>query len=310
MSTSTIELPIKPDEIPNEVHRLLGVWADGDLADICETVDTQIDLLGSGRADTYPINAATKHYMSLWMTVKADKLFAEGSVFTLEAKGQRGMSIAHDGRPAMIRRKGHRTAEGWYGYIEVVLGNKVEDGIEWVGPQYVVRACDLRGRNQAEVKAPEAETPEVTISHGEALARIVELEAALDDEKRRSERLNATVQACQRDFTRINEGLNEAADRRDFCSEYEDLMEGIAASCERFEFDGRESEFEVTVRVPVTVYCDISTTVSMSRGADHSDIEEAAVENIESNYSSSNLLDYADSYSAEADFGNADCSVE
>lgn len=306
---STIELPGKPPEIDNEVHRLLGVWADGDLADICETVDAQIELLGSGRTDTYPINETTKRYMSLWMTVKADKLFTKGSVFTLAAKGQRGMLSSHDGRPAMIQEKGHRTEAGWYGYIQVVLGTVVSDGTEWDGPQYVVRACDLRGRNQADVVPTDVvEAP--SISHGEALARIVELEAKLEQAEAQSLRNSQAYMACQRDFTRINEGLNEAADRRDFCSEYEDLMEGIAASCERFEFEGREQEYEVSVRVPVTVYCDVSTTVLMSRNADSTDIAEAALENVENNYSESSLLDYADTYSAEADYSAASIEVQ
>jgi hypothetical protein len=292
--------PVRPDDINETTHSLLRVWSRGEKADIMPDVDSQIALLGQHASGSYPVNGATKQYMSEWMAHKANRLFTIGSQWALFADGQDLILREDDGKMVTVTETGRRGPEGgYYGHIRVQTVEQNENGI----PGWYVRAAHLRPLDRVTVAEPE-----ITLEEAKANIKLLEADVALY--KEREERATKRANLLYFDFEKTNRLLNQFADEKDYCSEYEDYLEKINAEIGGYVFEGREEEYEVTVTVPVRADVAVSVTISAPKNTDHSDIEEQAIEQASQMYDTTDLVREVDTYCAEGDWDDARAEVQ
>lgn len=261
--------PIKPEGVSDTVHILLRQWAQGDKADIMPTVDEQIRLLGGGTIPGWGSSGPAKTYMSEWMAYKAHRLFAVGSEWTLHADGQDLIPSAEDGKKVTVLEPGHRKDSGMFGGIRV----RTTNGMSWL-----VRASHLRPLDSVVSQGNVHDG----LNREELLAALGEANADTERLRAQFERANTRANRLYADLETVNRLLNQFAEEKDYCDEYEEYLDKINAEITSYVFEGREEEFEVQVRVPATVWATGTVTVTARRGTEHDELQEMALESVDS----------------------------
>lgn len=131
------------------------------------------------------------------------------------------------------------------------------------------RARKVRSEREAgqTLTATESATPEsdvVSDLRSQVAAREAEVENL-------THRLGLARRHHQEDITLIGEKLMYEAEQRDWCSEYDDVVEGLNNSL-HIELPTRSRDVDVNYSVTLTVTLNRSTTVSVSGGDDPRDV--------------------------------------
>lgn len=122
-------------------------------------------------------------------------------------------------------------------------------------------------------------------------------EAAYESLKSERDRLQRWQQQAIADMEKASQRLISEADRRNWCSEYDEIVDAINGDLGVLAFEERRKEIEVTISGYVRVPFTYSVTVEVS---DEDDAESDAIDQFTSNVSASDVMRYhTDAYSAE-----------
>lgn len=130
----------------------------------------------------------------------------------------------------------------------------------------------------------------------------VQVEAVEDLNRQLTQARQATQEARdahQRDIDRIGERLMEEAERRDWCSEYDSIVDQINSNLS-YELPVRSKDWAITYTVPVTVtvYASGRDAEAAEDSIDASEIKEKMIEAIRYGYSD---FDWSDWEAEESD---------
>lgn len=96
------------------------------------------------------------------------------------------------------------------------------------------------------------------------------------------EAAESRYEQAQKDWTKLNEFLNEYAEENDMCSQYEDRLNTWNTDFTRFKLEGRYQDYSVCTKVTVTYYVNVnvsakntSDAIDEADGIDSSTIMEA-----------------------------------
>lgn len=137
------------------------------------------------------------------------------------------------------------------------------------GPGYVTLVVDT---DIVEPVRPHEEPRIITELREEAAT----LKRELDRANERVEEFRTRASKWERDFMRYAERIMEEANDRDWCSEYDRIMQEISENLEIATIPERESEVDIEWDETYTVTVRRSGTVTLRAGYDESDIEDAA----------------------------------
>lgn len=277
----------RPDGITGANDFRLDEWAsDGDM-DLYPTVDEQNAYLAQRGVIATPYTTGSgKDYVGMWMDYKRYKLppevrpFEVGTEWLVNDQSDGGASLGPDGARVVVVSNtyphGGNNHISRFGPIKVVATDGRNPGARWTRrfPSMLMKTGDgaeVVAKSDAEVKAEE-----------------------LADE------LTRLKAKHRREMETVFEALRNEAERRDWCSEFEDFLDGIdhQVSIDLDEYR-RSRDFEVSWTETYTVNVRRSVTIT-------ADNAEAAEEEAREGYEGA-LDDYE---LADALRYNASCDKE
>jgi hypothetical protein len=122
--------------------------------------------------------------------------------------------------------------------------------------------------------------------------RVATLERELARANERVEEYGARAAKWERDFNRYAERVMQEAIDRDWCSEYERVVDSIRYDLEIAEIPDRDEEVDIEWEETYTVTVRRSATVTLKHGYDSDDVDEAArSRNSDDDAASSEIID-------------------
>lgn len=296
----------------------LRLWADNPTDDLRDGVDEQATLLLSFTEPAWPeddcrTTAEAKAFLGRVMDYKRARLaplVPEVGMSLLVDEALNQGAYFQIGSVIEVTETG-----GWSfqarGTCEFEVGEESPDSTQGLRTgalrQYHLVAEPVEVATDSDVRTAE---PEVDLDEtndtlrGEVQALRTEV-ASLREQVGTLNAMVATVRERHADdIDAIGEALIAEAKRRDWCDEYDQVIERLNRRLNvplpTREDEDQDYDVEVTgwIRVPFTV----TVSVTAAANADSSDVEDAASEVFQENYSGQDLLrNYTDSYQAEVE---------
>ena len=260
-----------------------------------DPVDTLSTYFGSYLGEPLPATGSVKAFVALIGEEKARfedgwAKYAVGSRWRVTSDRPYGAGVVTGDVVEIVDPEQHRHIRA-----KVVMGDGSLGMATW---SFALSTTDL------EPVVEEEAVVGATID--ESQAKIAELESrigALNDLVQTKDRTIESYRDWQRaahaDAEKIGDILNKEAERRNWCREYDDIVEKINGELRYLALPRREREVEVTVTGWLRVPFSRTVTVTVTSGDNDDAIEQA--EEIVSEEDASELWSYADRGAAEVD---------